>query len=66
MLTRINVGDVRWPPLAGADLLLFDEEVPHEGVHITRQRRLGRWSDGSTWLWTSFRATTGKGEALSD
>jgi len=50
---------------AGAQLLLYDEEVPREGVHITRQRRLARWTDGSTWLWTSFRNQAGTGEGSS-
>src|SRR5262249_58952574 len=36
---------------AAANLLLYDEEVPREGVHITRRRRMTRWMDGSTWVW---------------
>src|SRR5262249_22111833 len=48
-----------------ANLLLYDEEVPREGVRITRQRRLARWSDGSTWLWTGFRNQIGRGEGAS-
>lgn len=43
-------------------LLLFDEEVPREGVRITRRRRMTRWIDGSTWLWTAFRNEVGRGE----
>ena len=50
---------------AGAQLLLYDEEVPREGVHIISQRRLARWADGSTWLWTSFRNQAGIGEGSS-
>lgn len=50
---------------AAADLLLYDEEVPREGVNVTRQRRLARWSDGSTWLWTSLRNQVGRGEGAS-
>lgn len=50
---------------AGSQLLLYDEEVPREGVHVTRQRRLTRWTDGSTWLWTSFRNRVGCGEGSS-
>jgi hypothetical protein len=50
---------------AGAQLLLYDEEVPREGVHIIRQRRLTRWTDGSTWLWTAFRNQIGRGEGSS-
>ncbi|MEP6493009.1 MAG: hypothetical protein ABJF01_10055 [bacterium] len=45
-----------------ASLLLYDEEVPRDGVHITRRRRAARWIDGSTWLWTAFRNETGTGE----
>jgi hypothetical protein len=56
------VGDVL---NAAAHLLLYDEEVPREGVHITRQRRLTRWTDGSTWLWTSLRNQVGAGEGAS-
>jgi len=44
------------------NLLLYDEEVPRDGVHITRRRRVTRWIDGSTWLWTAFRNETGSGE----
>jgi hypothetical protein len=47
------------------NLLLFDEEVPREGARVTRQRRLARWTDGSTWLWTSFRNQVGQGEGSS-
>lgn len=52
--------------LSVADLLLYDEEVPREGARVTRQRRLARWTDGSTWLWTSFRNQVGQGEGASD
>ena len=45
--------------------LLYDEEVPREGARITRQRRMARWTDGSTWLWTSFRNQVGQGEGSS-
>jgi hypothetical protein len=44
------------------DSLLYDEEVPREGVHITRRRRTARWIDGSTWVWTAFRSEVGSGE----
>ena len=44
--------------------LLYDEEVPREGARITRQRRLARWTDGSTWLWTSFRNQVGHGRGV--
>lgn len=44
------------------DGLFHDEEIPREGVHVTKQRRLARWIDGSTWWWTSLRANIGRGE----
>ena len=45
-----------------ASLLLYDEEIPREGVHITRRRRMTRWIDWSTWVWTAFRNEVGSGE----
>ena len=45
--------------------LLYDEEVPREGTRVTRQRRMARWTDGSTWLWTSYRHQIGRGEGSS-
>jgi hypothetical protein len=48
-----------------ANLLIYDEEVPREGVRITRQRRASRWVDGSTWVWTSLRNQVGSGEGSS-
>jgi hypothetical protein len=45
--------------------LLYDEEVPREGARITRQRRMARWTDGSTWVWTSYRNQVGQGEGSS-
>lgn len=50
---------------AAQDLLLYDEEVPRDGTHITRRRRISRWADGSTWLWTAFRNESGQGEGSS-
>jgi hypothetical protein len=45
-----------------ANSLLYDEEVPREGVHVTRRRRITRWTDGSTWGWSAFQNTVGSGE----
>jgi hypothetical protein len=50
---------------ASSALLLYDEEVPREGAHVTRSRRMARWMDGSTWLWTAFRRQVGRGEGSS-
>jgi hypothetical protein len=47
---------------ASSNLLLYDEEIPREGVHITRRRRMTRWIDGSSWVWTAFRNEVGRGE----
>jgi hypothetical protein len=41
---------------------LYDEEVPREGAHLTRRRRMARWVDGSTWAWTAFQNEVGRGE----
>jgi len=49
----------------GAPLLLYDEEVPREGVQVTRLRRLARWIDGSSWAWTALRTQIGRGEGSS-
>lgn len=50
---------------AGRSLVIYDEEVPREGMHITLRRRSARWIDGSTYVWTAFRRNTGRGEASS-
>jgi hypothetical protein len=78
ILTRLKRGAVLQPDGTGrthtaagevlgslGSQLLYDEEVPREGARITRQRRLARWTDGSTWLWTSFRNQVGTGEGSS-
>ena len=49
----------------GADLMLYDSEVPREGVHVTQARRTSRWIDGSTFVWTAFRKQVGRGEGSS-
>ncbi|MEP6732761.1 MAG: hypothetical protein ABJE10_19105 [bacterium] len=50
--------------LAGSPQI-YDEEVPREGVHISRARRMSRWIDGSTWVWTAFQREVGRGEGSS-
>jgi hypothetical protein len=50
---------------AGAELLLYDEEIPREGINVTKSRRMTRWMDGSLWVWTAFRAQVGHGEGSS-
>ncbi len=49
----------------GAPLLLYDEEVPREGVQLMRARRFARWIDGSSWMWTALRTQVGRGEGSS-
>jgi hypothetical protein len=60
---HVATGDVL---LSLSNLLLYDEEVLREGARLTRQRRLARWTDGSTWLWTAFRNQVGQGEGASN
>jgi hypothetical protein len=48
-----------------AELLMFDEEVPREGVHVTRHYQLARWIDGSTCVWMALRKEVGRGEGSS-
>lgn len=60
--TTVAEGDIL---SAGSQLLLFDEEIPREGVRMTRGRRMARWVDGSTWLWTAYKRRVGRGESSS-
>jgi hypothetical protein len=46
-------------------LLMFDEEVPREGIHVARHYQLARWIDGSTWAWMALRKTVAGGEGAS-
>jgi hypothetical protein len=49
----------------GSPLFLYDEEVPREGMQLTRMRRHARWIDGSSWVWTALRTQIGRGEGSS-
>jgi hypothetical protein len=44
---------------------LFAEEVPREGVTLTRSHQYARTADGRTLLWTTRRARPGRGETSS-
>ncbi|MEO8153876.1 MAG: hypothetical protein ABI605_12455 [Rhizobacter sp.] len=44
---------------------VYDEEVPREGLQLTLGRRLVRWTDGSTCVWTAYRRQLGRGEGSS-
>jgi len=50
---------------AAAKLALFDEEIPREGVRVTRQFERTRWIGGSTLLWVGLRKQVGRGEGSS-
>ena len=46
-------------------LLLHDEEVPREGVRVTRHYQMTRWTDGATFAWVANRKQVGRGEGSS-
>ena len=49
----------------GGELLLYDEEVPREGIRVARHFQMARWIDGSTWTWVAHRKNVGRGEGSS-
>ena len=51
--------------LAANGLAICEEEIPREGVRVTRTYQLARWQDGSTHLWIGRRKTVGRGEGSS-
>ncbi len=50
---------------AGNGLAIFEEEIPREGIRVTRTYQLARWQDGSTHLWIGRRKSVGRGEGSS-
>jgi len=44
---------------------IFEEEIPREGIRVTRGYQLARWHDGSTHLWIGRRKRVGSGEGSS-
>ena len=52
-------------PDPGRALELHEEEVPREGVRVTRSYQYTRWFDGSTHLWIGRRKQIGRGEGSS-
>ena len=50
---------------SGHELSLFEEEVPREGVRVTRSYQFTRWIDGSSHLWVGRRKSVGRGEGSS-
>jgi hypothetical protein len=49
----------------GNDLSLCEEEVPREGVRVTRSYQFTRWIDGSSHFWIGRRKGVGRGEGSS-
>ena len=47
------------------NLSLFEEEVPREGIRVTRSFQFTRWIDGSSHLWVGRRKGVGRGEGSS-
>lgn len=47
------------------EISLFEEEVPREGLRVTRSYQLARWIDGSSHLWVGRRKNVGRGEGSS-
>jgi hypothetical protein len=59
-------GKILVPDPASVDgLSIFEEEIPREGVRVTRTYQLTRWQDGSTHLWIGRRKIVGSGEGSS-
>ncbi len=50
---------------SGNELSLFEEEVPREGVRVTRSYQFTRWIDGSSHFWVGRRKGVGRGEGSS-
>lgn len=46
-------------------LQIFEEEIPREGIRVTRHYQVTRWHDGSTHLWIGRRKKIGSGEGSS-
>jgi hypothetical protein len=53
-------------PQPGRKLDLFEEEVPREGIRVTRNYQYTRWVDGTTHLWIGRRKDIGRGEGSSE
>jgi len=50
---------------ATSGLALYEEEIPREGVRVTRSCQLARSQDGRTHLWIGRRKRIGRGEGSS-
>jgi hypothetical protein len=49
----------------GQALSIFEEEIPREGIRVTRSYQFTRWIDGSSHLWIGRRKGVGRGEGSS-
>jgi hypothetical protein len=49
----------------GGPLSLHDEEVPREGIRVTRHYQMARWTGGVTFTWVANRKQVGRGEGSS-
>ncbi|MGH8728041.1 MAG: hypothetical protein ACREV9_07765 [Burkholderiales bacterium] len=50
---------------AAPRLALYDEEIPREGVRVTRHFQHARWFGGRTLMWIGLRKQVGRGEGSS-
>ncbi|MGH8771321.1 MAG: hypothetical protein ACREV2_09110 [Burkholderiales bacterium] len=50
---------------AATRLAIHDEEIPREGVRVTRSFQHTRWLGGATLLWIGYRKQVGRGEGSS-
>jgi hypothetical protein len=57
--------DLRQSPESEAPLRIEEEEVPREGVVVTRSFQFGRWFDGRSFVWVGKRKRPGRGEGSS-
>ena len=46
-------------------LSLYDEEIPREGIRLTRHYQMARWINGATFVWQANRKAAGRGEGAS-
>lgn len=58
-------GRLLQPPTPRADVIIREDEIPREGIRVTRAYQLARWIDGTTHLWLARRKTVGRGEGSS-
>ena len=47
------------------DSFLIEEELPREGLEVTRSYKMARWVNGETYVWIGRRKRVGVGEGSS-